>query len=292
MIVRLLGTATGPGFPRENCNCRCCRTAREDPSRVLPRMPLCAALSADGRHWFLLHAPSTIREQMATFTPLIPKEGASGEAPIQAVLATSSDPDPVLGFPYLNGTQPVVLYGPPDALAGGARGIPVEFRDLPSRPAPLPLRDQRSSGLLFWAFKVPARPLGIRGAIKPLTAFGYGFQDTKTGGRLVFMPVLSEPDETVRDQMEGCQALLMDGTYWDEKESVGTMVQPLPYSASHWAVGGPEGSLGLVRDLPCRYKIYVPINHTNPILIEDSVENREVRNAGAEVGRDGMEFMV
>jgi pyrroloquinoline quinone biosynthesis protein B len=288
MIVRLLGTGAGRGFPREDCNCRCCRTARENPSRAPARMPLCVALSADGRHWFLLHAPSSIRELTASFTPLIPKEGMAGGSPVQAVLATGIDPDQTAGLPYLAGDSPVLLYGP--GLPAGTKELRVESRDAPLRPAPLPLKTQRPSGLLFWAFRVPQGPSNPRGM--NASPVGYGFQDVKTGGRLVFLPALSGLDETVQNQMEGCHALLMDGTFWDEKEAVGTMAQPISSPGSHWAVGGPGGSLETLGDHPGRYRIYLHINHNNPMLIEDSQENREVRASGAEVGRDGMEFMI
>ena len=52
--VILLGTAAGGGFPQWNCWCPSCRVARRDPERARPRRQSSAAVSADGRRWFLL----------------------------------------------------------------------------------------------------------------------------------------------------------------------------------------------------------------------------------------------
>ena len=60
----------------------------------------------------------------------------------------------------------------------------------------------------------------------------------------------------------------------------------------HHPVGGPAGSLARIALLPARHKIYVHVNNTNPMLVEDSPQRLEVEAAGAVVGEDGMEFIL
>jgi pyrroloquinoline quinone biosynthesis protein B len=44
--------------------------------------------------------------------------------------------------------------------------------------------------------------------------------------------------------------------------------------------------------LPIGRKIYIHINNTNPILIEDSSERRIVEERGLEVAADGLELEI
>ena len=56
------------------------------------------------------------------------------------------------------------------------------------------------------------------------------------------------------------------------------------------SVGG--GSLEKIAGLPASRKIYIHINNTNPMLIDGTLERREVEDRGVEVGRDGLEFAI
>jgi pyrroloquinoline quinone biosynthesis protein B len=60
----------------------------------------------------------------------------------------------------------------------------------------------------------------------------------------------------------------------------------------HISVSGPEGSLAALRELALGRRIYLHINNTNPILLEDSPERAEVAAAGWEVAFDGMEISL
>jgi pyrroloquinoline quinone biosynthesis protein B len=60
----------------------------------------------------------------------------------------------------------------------------------------------------------------------------------------------------------------------------------------HLPVGGPDGSLTFLRSTTVARAVYVHMNNTNPMLVEDSPECQRVHEAGAEIGWDGMEFEV
>jgi pyrroloquinoline quinone biosynthesis protein B len=57
----------------------------------------------------------------------------------------------------------------------------------------------------------------------------------------------------------------------------------------HVAMSGEKGSLNALADCNIGRKIYVHINNTNPVLIEDSPERAKVTAAGWDVAYDGMQ---
>jgi len=60
----------------------------------------------------------------------------------------------------------------------------------------------------------------------------------------------------------------------------------------HMSVGDPDGTIATFKDLDIKRKIFIHINTTNPILLEDSPERAACSAAGWEVSYDGMEITV
>ena len=60
----------------------------------------------------------------------------------------------------------------------------------------------------------------------------------------------------------------------------------------HVAMSGENGSLAEFADSGIGRKIYVHINNTNPVLIDDSKERASVEKAGWDVAYDGMEVVL
>jgi len=83
--------------------------------------------------------------------------------------------------------------------------------------------------------------------------------------------------------------VFVGGTLWvdDEMSRDGVGVKT-GKRMGHMSVSGEEGTLAAFRDLDVRRKIFIHINTTNPILLEDSPERRAVQEAGWEVSHDGM----
>jgi pyrroloquinoline quinone biosynthesis protein B len=117
--------------------------------------------------------------------------------------------------------------------------------------------------------------------------------ESPSGARLAYLPGVAKVEESWRGWLEECDVLLFDGTFWTEDELCRVRGGGKPASAmGHLPLSGPCGSLAALRDSHCSRKIFFHINNTNPILDESSPAYAEVRDAGWEVARDGMEIRI
>jgi pyrroloquinoline quinone biosynthesis protein B len=305
MQVRVLGSAAGGGFPQWNCNCANCHGVRTGTIPARPRLQCSVSLSGDGGRWFLLHASPDVRLQIESFPPLLPAGGVRGTG-VAGVLLTAADLDQALGLLVLREGLAAVVHATAAVRRSLAEGLrldevlgcycPLEWREPPPEPAPLRDAGGNPSGLTYQAFAVPGKPPRYRegrAAPSPGDTVGYRFVDERTGGRLCFLPSVAAWDNTVAAGVRDADALLFDGTFWDEEELVRTGAGSLRAGEmGHLPVGGPDGSLAHLAPLEIRRKVYVHINNTNPMLREDSPERQAVEAAGVAVGWDGMEFTL
>jgi len=312
--VRLLGTAAGGGFPQWNCACPNCDGLRQGTLRARPRRELCVAISGNDSDWFLINAPPDLHAQIASFPPLAPR-GDVRSTSIAGVLLTSADLDNVLGLMVLREGPPVHVYATPGVQraleVGGlafsqllANYAPPVWHEPATSRSPLLPQSGRTSGLEYQVFEVDShqpRYLGSEdSSVREVVAdrSGYEFWDTASGKRLVVLtgvlsltPDVHTPTVDHRERIRDCDLLLLDGSFWSEDElRTKTYSGRTASQMGHLRVGGPGGSLDLIKDLKPRRAIYIHINNTNPMLNEDSAEHEAVRAAGVEVGYDGLEI--
>ncbi|SDL87450.1 pyrroloquinoline quinone biosynthesis protein B [Geodermatophilus siccatus] len=297
MWVRVLGSAAGGGFPQWNCACPPCRAVREGSRPARPRTQSSVAVSADRRRWSLLNASPDVRAQLESCTDLHP-DGA-GEVPLQAVLLTDAELDHTLGLLLLREGGGLVVHATEatrDTLHDGTALLrtleaycPVEWR--PVVPgADVPLGD----GLSYRAFDVPTTKRARFGSgPREGRVVGYRLTDERSGRALVHLPVLQALTPEVCAQLEDCACLLVDGTCWSDDELIrlgrgGRTAREM----GHLPISGPGGSLEQLAPLPVERRIYVHVNNTNPILLEDSPERRAVEEHGLEVAVDGLDLEV
>jgi pyrroloquinoline quinone biosynthesis protein B len=264
-------------------------------------------VSPDYRRWFLLNASPDIHAQIESFPALHPRAGPGGGrvVPLQAVLLTDAELDHTLGLLLLREGQGLEIHATAaarDTLWDGTSLLrtlegycPVKWEPVvPGRDVPL------GDGLSYRAFDVPTTKRARFGAgnsgksgNEAGRVVGYRLTDERTGRALVYLPAVQELTGPVYDQLADCACLLIDGTCWQDDELVRLGVAgKTARDMGHLPISGPGGSLERLSPLPIDRKIYIHINNTNPILLEDAPERRILERHGMEVAADGLELPV
>jgi pyrroloquinoline quinone biosynthesis protein B len=264
------------------------------------------ALSADGNSWYLLNASPDLLTQIQNFPPLAPKPDKIRDTPIQGVLLTNADLDHTLGLALLREGPPLVIHSTRrvhEALSEGLRLLPmlekycgVQWRECNFNETALLDRSGNSSGLTLQAFDIPgSAPKYHQSQMRtqPGDSVGYVITDLRTNGCLVFAPDVSIVEPRHLPYLERADVLLFDGTFWseDEMEQAGTG-KAKAADMGHLPISGSAGSLAALERLPAKHRVYVHLNNTNPILLEDSPQRELLTARGIVVGQDGMEFDV
>jgi pyrroloquinoline quinone biosynthesis protein B len=293
--LRVLGSAAGGGSPQWNCGCPVCAAVRSAGGPA--RSQSSVAVSADRHRWFLINASPDVRTQIEAFPGLHTHDDRT--TPLEAVLLTDAELDHTLGLLLLREARALALYATPavhKTLCDGSgvlrtleRYCPVEWRAVVPG-ADMPLAD----GLSCRAFDVPTTKRARFGPGEDHgRVVGYRLTDERSGGTLVYLPGVQALTPALRAEMEGCDCLLIDGTCWrdDELMRLG-LAGKTSRGMGHLPIDGPDGSLAQLPSLGIGRTIFVHMNNTNPILLEDAPERRIVEDSGMEVAVDGLEVEV
>lgn len=300
MWVRVLGSAAGGGFPQWNCTCPSCRAVRTGSRPCVPRSQSSIAVSVDRQQWFLFNASPDIQAQIESFPDLHPDEGRVVR--LQAVLLTDAELDHTLGLLLMREGRGLEVHATEsvhETLTTGTGVLrtleaycPVKWQ--PVQPGADVALGNGSSGLSYRAFDVSTdKRMRFPGAATYGRVVGYRVTDTRSGRSLVYLPCVQRLTPEVLEELADCSGLLVDGTFWrdDEMPSLG-LAGKTSREMGHVPIDGPGGSLELLSPLPVDRKVYLHINNTNPILLEDSPERRILARNGMEVAVDGMELEI
>jgi pyrroloquinoline quinone biosynthesis protein B len=302
--IIVLGSAAGGGFPQWNCACANCRRGRAGDPAAKPRTQCSLAVSGDGgESWCLLNASPDLRQQILATPALHPRLGPR-HSPIRGVVLTNGDIDHVAGLLSLREGQPFTVYATRSILSAlyanpmfGALGREVVDR----RPLDLGEVIDVGGGLAVEPFAVPGKvPLyledGDRPEIGAETEDTIGLRVVGSGGRggsFFFIPGCAHLTEGLAERLRGARLVFFDGTLYEDDEMVRTGTgTKTGRRMGHMSVAGPDGSLAAFAGLGVGRKIYIHINNTNAILLDDSPERAAVTAAGWEVACDGMEVEV
>jgi pyrroloquinoline quinone biosynthesis protein B len=298
MWVRVLGSAAGGGFPQWNCTCPPCRAVRDGSRPARPRSQSSVAVSADRKQWYLLNASPDVQTQIETFPALHPD--GERQVPLRAVLLTDAELDHTLGLLLLREGRGLDVHATEathDVLCHGTGLLRVLAAYCPVRWHPVDPGARGDvalgGGLSYRAFDVPTAK---RARFGPQDAAGrvVGYRLSQDGGgTLIFLPCLPELTPSIRTELDGCAALLIDGTCWQDDELIRLgLASKTARDMGHLPISGPDGSLAQLAPLTVGRTIYTHINNTNPILLEDSAERRTLADHGAEVAADGLELQI
>ncbi|MFC0267774.1 pyrroloquinoline quinone biosynthesis protein PqqB [Kushneria aurantia] len=295
--VRVLGSAAGGGLPQWNCRCEVCRLARTHPGRVIPRTQSSIAVSIDGQRWALINCAPEVLQQLQREPALQPSR-SDRHTPIESILVTNGDVDHIAGLLSLRERSPFRLYATAE-IHGVLRHNPifnVLAADCVERcDVALDHPVELLPGLTATVFAVPGKTaLYLEGDEVEVGAEGestVGVEFDVDGRRLYYIPGCATVTPQLAARLEGAAALLFDGTLWRDDEMIRAGVgHKTGRRMGHMSISGAEGSMAALADVGLGRRIFIHINNTNPVLIEDAAERCEAESAGWEIAFDGMEI--
>jgi pyrroloquinoline quinone biosynthesis protein B len=306
VLIRVLGSAAGGGFPQWNCGCPNCTGVRNGTIRATARTQESVAVSADGRGWFLINASPEIRAQIESFPPLHPR--GPRHSPIEGILLTNGDLDHCLGLLSLRESHPIAVYATERLRAGFTEGN-VLYRTLERFPGQTTWRTLKlgrvedltvgggaPSGLTVEAVPAPGKvPLHLEGAAPPdpEDSVGLRIREVATGRVLAYFGAAAGVNAGMRAALQDAACVFFDGTFWSSDELPGLgLGTRRAEDMAHMPVGGPSGSLAALSGVRAPRRILIHVNNTNPLLRDDSPERAAATAAGWELAYDGMELAV
>ncbi len=304
MLVRILGSAAGGGFPQWNCNCTGCQSTRGGDSNAHPRTQSSLAVRAANGSWFLVNASPDVRQQLERLRDGIPNLVRS--SPIAGVLLSDGEIDHTAGLMILReSNEPLQIYGTNAVRQGLTEGFSL-LRVLKNycgvnwvniEPgSKVNLSNDDNNGLEVEVFSLPSKPPKYMRSSLPVEGnwvVGFTFRDRLSGGVVTYAPALAELSDSILERFDNSDCILVDGTFWQDNEllELGTSTRTARMMG-HLPLSGDDGSLISLSKLSCKRKIFTHINNTNPMLIANSTERKIVEAAGMEVAYDGLTIQL
>ncbi|MES9831781.1 MAG: pyrroloquinoline quinone biosynthesis protein PqqB [Candidatus Thiodiazotropha sp. DIVDIV] len=302
MLIHILGSGAGGGFPQWNCNCSNCQGVRAGTIKATPRTQSSIAISANGSDWVLFNASPDIRAQLDSFPTLQPGRSIRDTA-IRAILLVDAQIDHTTGLLLLREhTEPWDIYCtqavhddlttgyPIFNILGHFRGVNWHEVNTDESTFTIPGID----GLVFTAvpLKSEAPPYSPhRHNTVPGDNIGIRVQNIESGQNLFYAPGLGSMESHILPYMQDADCVLVDGTLWTDNEMVQAGIsKKLGSEMGHLDQSGDGGIMDILGSLTKPRKILIHINNTNPILVDDSSERLALTEAGIEVSHDGMQI--
>ena len=310
MIIKVLGSAAGGGFPQWNCNCSNCAAVRQGAPGFTARTQSSLAVSRDGTDWVLLNTSPDLREQLNRTPELGSKSnGGLRNSPIKAAVLTNGDVDHITGLINLREMEPLAVYGSGRVLAVLANNSifnvlnaeKVARRDLPLGTSTALHSADGDLGLTVEAFAVPGKvALYLEDASKGSDfgteegdTIGLKVSDPKSGKAFFYVPGCADVDKDLAARLNGAELVFFDGTLFEDSEMIAAgLSAKTGKRMGHISMSGPDGSIAAFENLGVNRKVYVHINNSNPVLDENSNARRQAETSGWEVGFDGMEIRI
>jgi pyrroloquinoline quinone biosynthesis protein B len=306
--VVVLGAAAGGGVPQWNCGCPVCRMARTERPE-LQRTQASIAISADGDHWFLINASPDLRQQLIAAPRLHPAPGKLRHSPISGVILTNGEIDAVAGLLSMREGWPFTIYAHPRVLSilksnsifnvlneKNVRRRPIEVDemfepDLPDgSPSGIEVLPFAVAGKGAWYLEGTAHPAGDDGDGDTL---GLRIEDKASGKYFYFLAACAGVTDDLKSRLDGASAVFFDGTVWrDDELMVAGLGNKTGQGMGHIAMSGDSGAIESLKGLDIGRKLFLHINNSNPVLLNDSAERETAERAGWQITTDGTEITL
>jgi pyrroloquinoline quinone biosynthesis protein B len=99
--------------------------------------------------------------------------------------------------------------------------------------------------------------------------------------------------DRLRRRLAGSALVFFDGTLWSDDEMIRLGVgSKTGRRMGHMSMSGKDGTIAAFCDLGIGRRIFIHINNSNPVLLDDSPERQIANAAGWEIAYDGMEVRL
>jgi pyrroloquinoline quinone biosynthesis protein B len=294
----ILGSAAGGGSPQWNCLCPVCALFWNGDPRVRRRTQSSIGVSIDDSNWVLINCSPDIREQIGAIKALQPKSGKR-HSPVVSVVLTNGDIDHIGGLINLREAHAFSVWASAavidqinaNPIFGVLNRSLVSFHIIKPNVLFSPV-----AGLDMVAFDVPGKvPLYREGTGTPEVSRNgntIGMHVRHQGQTLSYVPGCGDIDAQLLDDLRDTDTLLFDGTLWTDDEMIRTQTGvKTGRRMGHVPVSGNDGTMARLQSLDAKQKIFVHLNNTNPLLIDNSPEQIAARAQGWAVAHDGMEII-
>lgn len=282
----VLGTAQDGGFPHAACACPRCARARRDPARKR-RVASLALVDPVAGAVFLVDATPDFPDQLASLRPF--RDAPAGRVdrdPLHGVLVTHGHMGHVLGLAWL-GYEAIHAGGTPvwaseRTAAWLAANDP--WRLLVER-GEIELRPLRPGESLELTARLEVTPLRVPHREERTDTLAFLVRGPRR--TMLYAPdtdTFERWDPPLEERLAEVDLALIDGTFFSANELPGRDVRAVP----HPLVTETLARLArLDRDRRPRI-LFTHLNHSNPLLEEDSEARRRLVAAGCEVATDGL----
>lgn len=280
--IIVLGIAQDGGFPQAGCNKDCCKKAWCDYS--LRRNVVCLGLvdPASGKKW-MFEATPDFKEQLKVLqqTGMPDKSNKVG---ISGIFLTHGHIGHYTGLMNLGrevmGADSVPVYAMPRMRRflqeNGPWSQLVKLHNITLQPLQNDSVIQLTSNIKIKPFLVPHRDEYTETV---------GFEIIGPNKRLIFIPDIDKWHKwktSITDLIKTVDYAFLDGTFFKDGEISRNMSEvPHPFVMESMELFGNLSAQN-------KAKVYfIHFNHTNPLLQPNSPEQKEVKDAGFNIAREG-----
>ena len=108
-----------------------------------------------------------------------------------------------------------------------------------------------------------------------------------------YVPGCAQINPALRVRLKNAPLILFDGTLWRDDEMIQQGIgSKTGRRMGHVSMSVADGAIARLSGLGIGRKVFIHINNSNPVIVEDSPERREAEAAGWEIAYDGMEITL
>ena len=304
MRATILGSGSSGGVPVVGIGWGACDPGNPKNRRMRPSI-----LIESGDTTVLVDTSPDLRQQITDNDVLHPSQGLR-HSPIQGVVVTNADVDHIAGLLNLRESQPLCLYGTSKVLnvlqANSIFNVLnpkfVKRNTLTlGESVELSFPNGRPSGIVVVPFAVPGKvALWLEDENKDVALAAVGedtialeVRNSSGGTEFFYVPGCAEMTDDLAARLRNAPLVFFDGTLWRDDEMIRDDVGiKTGKRMGHMSLSGEDGTIAAFKNLQVARKVFIHINTTNPVLLEDSEERALATKAGWEVSYDGMEIII